>query len=48
MIREELVNVFRAPDYTKAVEAAEKILELINRKPAIDNGSTDGDEIVSR
>ncbi|CAF3575971.1 unnamed protein product [Rotaria sordida] len=34
-----------APDYNKAVQSAEKILELLNRKPAIDNGSSDGDEI---
>ncbi|CAF3502579.1 unnamed protein product [Rotaria sp. Silwood1] len=34
-----------SPDYTKAVDAAEKILELLNRKPIIDNGSRDGDEI---
>ncbi|CAF2682116.1 unnamed protein product [Rotaria sp. Silwood2] len=34
-----------APDYSKAVQAAEKILELLGRKPSIDNGSSDGDEI---
>jgi hypothetical protein len=39
---------FRAPDYTKAIESAEKILELLKRKPTIDNGSSDGEEIVSR
>ncbi|CAF4387729.1 unnamed protein product, partial [Adineta steineri] len=36
-----------SPDYTKAVESADNILELLNRKPAIDNSSTDGEEIVS-
>jgi hypothetical protein len=39
--------LIRAPDYAKAVEACEKILELLNRKPIIDNSSSDGDEIVS-
>ncbi|CAF3688467.1 unnamed protein product [Adineta steineri] len=34
-----------SPDYTKAVESADNILELLNRKPAIDNSSTDGEEI---
>ncbi|CAF3678455.1 unnamed protein product [Rotaria sp. Silwood1] len=34
-----------APDYSKAIQAAEKILELLNRTPSIDNGSSDGDEI---
>ncbi|CAF2524258.1 unnamed protein product, partial [Rotaria sp. Silwood2] len=34
-----------SPDYTKAVDAAEKILELLNRKPIIDNGSRDGEKI---
>ncbi|CAF2677139.1 unnamed protein product [Rotaria sp. Silwood2] len=34
-----------SPDYTKAVEAAERVLELLHRKPAIDNSSSDGDEI---
>ena len=37
----------RAPDYSKAISAAEKILDLLDRKPAIDNGSADGEEIVS-
>lgn len=49
MIRKKLYNLnFRSPDYTKAIEAAERILEILNRKPTIDNGSTDGDEIVNR
>jgi len=43
----EFFFFIRAPDYSKAVEAAENILELFNRKPAIDNNSSDGDEIVS-
>ncbi|CAF4197402.1 unnamed protein product, partial [Rotaria magnacalcarata] len=34
-----------SPDYTKAVDAAEKILILLNRKPTINNSSQDGDEI---
>ncbi|CAF1014116.1 unnamed protein product [Rotaria sordida] len=36
-----------SPDYTKAIDSAEKILELLNRKPIIDNGSRDGDEIFN-
>lgn len=36
-----------APDYTKAVDAAEKILELLNRKPTINNRSSDGEEIAN-
>ncbi len=46
--KEILEVIFRAPDYSKAVQAAEKILELLNRKPTIDNGSSDGEEIVSK
>ncbi|CAF4892140.1 unnamed protein product [Rotaria sp. Silwood1] len=34
-----------APDYSKAIQAADKILELLNRTPSIDNNSSDGDEI---
>ncbi len=34
--------------YGKAIEAAENIFELLNRKPEIDNVSKDGDEIVCR
>ncbi|CAF3471282.1 unnamed protein product [Rotaria socialis] len=34
-----------APDYRKAVDSAEKIVELFNRQPTIDNSSRDGDEI---
>lgn len=37
----------RSPDYSKAIDAAEKILDIFNRKPAIDNSSSDGIEIVS-
>ncbi len=37
---------YRFPDYGKAIEAAENIFELLNRKPAINNESKDGDEIV--
>ena len=36
----------RAPDYAKAVVAAESILDLLKHKPLIDNGSSDGEEIV--
>ncbi|CAF4895872.1 unnamed protein product [Rotaria sp. Silwood1] len=32
-------------NYSKAVHAAEKIFELLNRKPIMDNSSRDGDEI---
>jgi SpoVK/Ycf46/Vps4 family AAA+-type ATPase len=42
------VLLYRSPDYGKAVEAAEKIFELLNRKPMIDNESNDGDKIVSK
>lgn len=42
------IHYFRSPDYKKAVSAAEKILGLLNRQPAIDNGSTDGILIVSQ
>ncbi|CAF1538463.1 unnamed protein product, partial [Rotaria sordida] len=35
-----------APDYSKAVQAAEKILGLLNRKQSIDNDSSDDDEIL--
>ncbi|CAF5027888.1 unnamed protein product, partial [Rotaria sp. Silwood1] len=34
------------PDYGKAIEAAENIFELLNRKPTIDNESKDGIEIT--
>ena len=44
MIKNDLC---RAPDHAKAVTAAENILELLNRKPTIDNASTDGEQIVS-
>ena len=46
---QEMIDLllFRSPDYGKGIKAAEKIFELLNRKPMIDNGSTDGDEIVS-
>ena len=37
-----------SPDYNKAIESGERILELWNRKPLIDNSSTSGDEIVSQ
>ena len=37
-----------SPDYTKAIEAGERILELWNRKPLIDNSSSSGEEIVSK
>ena len=40
-------SINSAPDYGKAKEAAGKILDLLGRKPLIDNGSTEGDEIVS-
>ncbi len=40
--------LYRFPDYGKAIEAAENIFELLNRKPAINNESKDGDEIVYR
>ncbi|CAF4040150.1 unnamed protein product, partial [Rotaria sp. Silwood1] len=39
-------NGFIFPDYGKAIEAAENIFELLNRKPTIDNESKDGLEIV--
>ena len=42
-----MVLLFRAPDLGKAMDAAEKIFELLNRKPMINNESKDGDEIVS-
>jgi hypothetical protein len=38
---------YSSPDYGKAIKAAEKIFQLLNRKPTIDNGSNIGDEIVS-
>lgn len=38
---------FRAPDYSKAIDAAGKILDLLERTPKIDNGSTSGEELVS-
>ncbi|CAF1372879.1 unnamed protein product [Rotaria sordida] len=38
-------TVSTSPDYTKAVNAAEKIFEFLNRKPIMDNSSRDGDEI---
>jgi hypothetical protein len=41
------VLIYRSPDYGTAIEAAEKIFELLNRKSIINNGSKDGDEIVS-
>jgi len=41
-------SIYRFPDYGKAIEAAENIFELLNRKPAINNESKDGDEIVHR
>ncbi|CAF5033325.1 unnamed protein product, partial [Rotaria sp. Silwood1] len=40
-------TVSMSPNYTKAVHAAEKIFEFLNRKPIMDNSSRDGDEIVS-
>jgi len=41
------MNVFdRSPDYGKAMKAAEKIFELLNLKPSIDNLSNTGDKIV--
>ncbi|CAF3925575.1 unnamed protein product [Rotaria sp. Silwood1] len=38
-------TVSMSPNYTKAVHAAEKIFEFLNRKPIMDNSSRDGDEI---
>ncbi|CAF1472610.1 unnamed protein product, partial [Rotaria sordida] len=38
-------TVSTSPDYTKAVNAAEKIFEFLNRKPIMDNSSRDGDDI---
>ena len=38
---------FRAPDYKKAVAAAENILELLNFKRTINDAPTDGEQIVS-
>ncbi|CAF3215258.1 unnamed protein product [Rotaria sp. Silwood2] len=34
-----------APDYGKATDAGEKIMELFARNSLIDNGSSDGDEV---
>jgi hypothetical protein len=39
--------VHRAPDYGKAKEAANQIFDFLARKPLMDNGSSDGLEIVS-
>ncbi|CAF4051198.1 unnamed protein product, partial [Rotaria sordida] len=36
------------PDYGKGIEAAETIFELLDRKPQIDNGSNEGEKIVSK
>lgn len=46
-ILQNFIYLTSAPDYKKAEEAAERILELLNRQPAIDNSSSEGDEIVS-
>ncbi|CAF0877399.1 unnamed protein product, partial [Didymodactylos carnosus] len=35
------------PDYSKATESASNILDLFARKPNIDNGSTDGEQIAN-
>lgn len=45
----ELIEIllYRTPDYGNALEAAQKIFDLINRKPMINNESKDGDDIVS-
>ncbi len=37
---------YRSPDYGEGIEAAEKIFELLNRQPTIDNVSNIGDQIV--
>ncbi|CAF3856155.1 unnamed protein product [Rotaria sp. Silwood1] len=37
--------IYRSPDYGKAIEAAQRIFELLNRKPMINNESNDGDEV---
>ncbi|CAF5107781.1 unnamed protein product, partial [Rotaria sp. Silwood1] len=37
--------IILSPNYGKAINAAEKIFELLNRKPLINNESKDGDEI---
>ncbi|CAF3497746.1 unnamed protein product [Rotaria sp. Silwood1] len=44
-IQDKKVFLYRSPDYGKAIEAAERIFELLNRKPMINNESNDGDEI---
>ncbi|CAF1600417.1 unnamed protein product, partial [Didymodactylos carnosus] len=38
---------YKSPDYNKAVEAAKNILDLFARKPAIDNSSSDGEQIAN-
>lgn len=38
----------RSPDYGRAIEAAEKIFELLNLQPTIDTDSNDGHKIVSK
>lgn len=38
----------RTPDYSKAINSASNILDLLDRQPLIDNGSTDGKELVSK
>jgi hypothetical protein len=38
--------LYRSPDYGKALKAAEKIFELLNRQSTIDNVSNSGDKIV--
>lgn len=37
----------RAPDYRKGISAAQSILKLLNRKPSIDNCSSEGQTIVN-
>ncbi|CAF1283654.1 unnamed protein product, partial [Rotaria sp. Silwood1] len=38
-------NLTLSPDYGKGIQAAERIFELLNRKPIINNESNDGDRI---
>ncbi|CAF1515567.1 unnamed protein product [Rotaria sordida] len=38
-------NLTLSPDYGKGIQAAERIFELLNRKPIINNESSDGDRI---
>jgi len=40
--------LYRFPDYGKAIEAAENISQLLDRKAVINNESKHGDEIVLR